>query len=276
MATRFEARLVGDDEEHLTAVAEAALDEVTRIERLLSRFDPASEVSRIKREAASRPVRVDRELFAILRECREWYDRTDGYFDVCATGEAGSPCFGEAIRLDEESNSVTFLDPATRLDFGGYGKGYALDVAGRVLDEFGVGSALLHGGTSSILARGEPEDGPAWRVEIRDPFGIAPGGSVSTFHLNDGAVSTSGVFDPDSSRSKILDPIASRRLDKQAACSVVAPKAREAEVYSTALLAMGKRRASDFLGRMRQDLSLDRVFWIERAGDRVSCKRLGG
>ena len=80
---------------------------------------------------------------------------------------------------------MTFLDPAARLDFGGYGKGYALDVAARVLDEFGVRSALLHGGTSSILTRGEPEDGPCWRVEIRDPFETESGGGVAKIDLVD-------------------------------------------------------------------------------------------
>ncbi len=273
MATRFEARLVGDDEEHLMVVGEAALDEISRIERLLSRFDPASEVARVNREAASHPVRVDRELFVILANCHDWFDRTDGYFDLCASGGPGSPRFGEVVRLDEESNSVTFLDPAARLDFGGYGKGYALDVAARVLDEFGVCSARLHGGTSSILARGQPEDGPCWRVEIRDPFETESGSVVNVFRLNDAAVSTSAVFDPGSTRSDIVDPIASRRLDRPAACSVVTSSATVAEVYSTALLAMGKSRASHFV---RRGSPIDRVFWIERDGDRVSCEILGG
>ena len=94
MATWFEVLLVGDDEEHLIAVGEAALDEVGRIDRLLSRHDPASEVSRINHEAGSRTVRVDRELFAILSDSRDWFDRTDGYFDLCATGEARLAAFG--------------------------------------------------------------------------------------------------------------------------------------------------------------------------------------
>src|SRR5436305_196695 len=39
MGTSFEVFLAGDDEEHLAAVADAVLDEVVRVERLLSRFD---------------------------------------------------------------------------------------------------------------------------------------------------------------------------------------------------------------------------------------------
>src|SRR5436305_1118106 len=115
MATRFEVFLVGVDEEHLMAVGEAALDEVSRVERLLSRFDPASETSRINREAGSRPVLVDREMFAILRDCRDWSERTGGYFDLCAGSVPGS------ISLDDEARTVRLLDRAARLDFGGFG-----------------------------------------------------------------------------------------------------------------------------------------------------------
>ena len=260
MATLFEFLPVGDDEEHLTAVAEAALDEVGRVERLLSRHDPASEVSRIHREAATRPVRVDREMFAILADCRAWYDRTDGYFDVCATGKPGTARFGEAVELDPGNLTIRLRDPAARLDFGGYGKGYALDAAGRVLEEFGVRSAFLHGGTSSILARGGRDDGSAWRVGLRDPFGTDSHAEVVRFDLADCGVSSSAAFDPDSRISDIVDPREFRALDRQSACSVIAPTALEAEVLSTALLAMGKARAVAFLGS-RTGL---KVAWIER------------
>src|SRR5438132_927598 len=70
MGTYFEVFLAGDDEEHLRAVADAVLDEVVRAERLLSRFDPASEVSRINRLAGQQPVLVDVEVLDVLRTCR--------------------------------------------------------------------------------------------------------------------------------------------------------------------------------------------------------------
>src|SRR5262245_39811982 len=71
MGTLFEVLLLGDDEEHLTAVADAVLDEVQRIERLLSRFDPRSEISRINRLAAAESLVVDCELAGLLAACFE-------------------------------------------------------------------------------------------------------------------------------------------------------------------------------------------------------------
>jgi FAD:protein FMN transferase len=271
MATRFVFLLVGEDRDHLTAVGEAALDEVTRIEGLLSRYDPASEVARINREAPSRAVRVNRELFAILTDCRTWFTRTQGYFDLCATGLLGSPRSGDPIDLDSKRMTIRFVDPLARLDFGGYGKGYALDAANRVLDEFGVASALLNGGTSSILIRGRQDDGSNWRVGLRDPFGKAADPSLVPLELTDCAVSSSAVFDPDSIESDVIDPILCRTLDSQAACSVIAPSAAEAEVLSTALLAMGRARAATFLHSF-PDV---KAAWIGRDGDRVEVEWLG-
>jgi FAD:protein FMN transferase len=271
MATRFVFLLVGEDRDHLMAVGEAALDEVTRVERLLSRHDPASEVARINREASSHPVRIDRELFAILTECRSWFDRTQGYFDVCATSLHGSPRSGDPFDLDSKRMTIRFVDPLVRLDFGGYGKGYAIDAASRVLDEFGVESALLNGGTSSILVRGRQEDGSNWRVGLRDPFGEESDPCLIPMELTDCGVSSSAVFDPDSIKSNIIDPILSRTLDRQAACSVIAPTALEAEVLSTALLAMGRARAATFL----VSFPGIKAVWIGRDGDRVEVEWLG-
>jgi thiamine biosynthesis lipoprotein len=266
MATWFEVFLVGNDEEHLMAVGEAALDEVARIERLLSRHDPASETSRMNREAASRPVLVDREMFAILRDCLNWSEKTGGYFDLCAG------TVPDAIGLDEEARTVRFLDPSARLDFGGFGKGYALDDAARILDEFGIRSALIHGGTSSVLARGRPEDAPAWRVGLRDPFD--PDREVMQIPLIDQCLSSSAAFAPGATISDILDPITSRPIGQQAACSVVAPTAREAEVLSTALVAMGRRKAREIVDR--GTFPGCRAAWIDREGDRVAVEWLAG
>jgi thiamine biosynthesis lipoprotein len=270
MATWFEALLVGDDEEHLTAVGESALDEVARIERLLSRHDPASETSRINREAAFRPVRVDREMFAILRKGMWWSEETGGYFDLCA---GSGVCSLEALWLDEDARTVWFLDPSARLDFGGFGKGYAIDAACRLLDEFGIGSGLLHGGTSSVRARGRPEDAPAWRAAIRDPF-RASGSEITFVDLVDCGLSSSAAFHPGSAVSDLLDPITSRALEREVACSVIAPTATEAEVWSTALLAMGKSRAAGWPGRGVSPGR--RALWIEKDGGRIEAGWLDG
>jgi thiamine biosynthesis lipoprotein len=261
MATVFEMWLAGDDPEHLEAVAQAALDEVERIERLLSRFDPAAEVARVNRSAGERAVQVEYELFALLEDCRLWLKETEGFFDVCAVSGVS---LADAVQMDIPTRTVRFLDPRVQLDFGALGKGYALDAAAHVLDRFGVTSALLHGGTSSVRAIGLREDRSPWPVGIRDPF-TDEEREILQLPLSDCGLSTSGVVDRNANQSDVLDPVAGRQLSEQAACVVIAENAVEAEVLSTALLAMGKSRATKYLETKRPSVAF-RVLWVEQTG----------
>lgn len=251
MATLFEAWLVGDDEEHLAAVGEAVLDEIERVEQVLSRFDRGAELYRVNHEAARGPVRVSWELFSVLQDCLRRRDETEGFFDVTATAR-GSLAISrpERVQLDAESRTIAFTDPAVQLDLGGYGKGYALDTAASILSRFGVESFLLSGGTSSLLARGTNADGGPWLVALGDPFN-AERPELEAFPLVDAGLSTSAAWDARHTAADIVDPHTRTTVTADEAYCVVAPTAAEAEVLSTALTAMGRERAQTFLCRRR-------------------------
>lgn len=190
MATRFEILLYGNDPDFLRAAGEEALREIERIERKLSVFRPDSAISRINRNAASAPVTVDPELFALLADCVRFREETCGAFDITL-----SPLFEawgmrekkarrpsrqelanlrertgtEHLTLDPSNRTIRFALPGMKLDLGGVGKGFALAMATEALREAGVASALLHGGTSSVAAIGRPPGAEAWQVAIRLP-----------------------------------------------------------------------------------------------------------
>jgi thiamine biosynthesis lipoprotein ApbE len=129
MGTRFELVLQGEDERELRAVGEETIREIEEWHRRLSRFEAGSDVSRLNRDASAR---VDSEMRELLALCERVRVESGGAFDV-RCGEGGT------------------------LDFGAVGKGWALDRAADVLREHGVGCALLHGGTSSVVVIGAPE-----------------------------------------------------------------------------------------------------------------------
>jgi thiamine biosynthesis lipoprotein len=272
MGTWFEAWLVGEDEEHLKDVAMAILDEVGRLDERLSRFDPRSEIARINRLAGRGEVLVDREVFALLQTCgRAWRD-TDGAFDIAATSPAGAEPDGDArptfadVVLDDERRTVHFTHPAVRLDLGGLGKGYALDRAGEILDAQGVSRALLHGGTSSVLARGPDARGRPWIVAIRDPWDDRDGAVLGRLPLHDRALSCSTALAPGPAQSDVIDPRTGRALTQQDGCVVTCPSAIHAEILSTALLSLGRAAGSEFV-RSREGFGLA-VAWVEPPGDR--------
>lgn len=250
MNTLFEIKVVGDDLENLAAAAEAALDEVERVERLLSRFDPASETSRLNREATIRPVLIDFEMLQILQVCREYWEKTEGHFDLTA-GSArrdlalatGRQNFS-AVQIDVEARTIHFTEQGVGLDFGAFGKGYALDCAAKLMSEFGVQQALLHGGTSSVFALGFAEDGEAWRVGLRHPWSENVTEEFRQLRLTHQGLSSSAVLDEKRTESDIIDPHRQLPLAEQAGCVVIAPTATEAEIFSTAFLSMGKTTAA--------------------------------
>src|SRR3954453_22118266 len=195
MNTWFECLLPGEDSENLAAIGEAALDEIARVEKLLSRFDPGSEVARLNRYAAEKPVLVSYELLQVIQLCAHYWKETEGHFDLTASSRALVPKANfdfSFVHIEPEPRRVQFAAPGMFLDFGGFGKGYALDRALGILREFRVTRALLHGGTSSVLALGAGEEGGGWRVGIREPTDAAR--EVSQVLLRDEALSSSAVL----------------------------------------------------------------------------------
>ncbi len=266
MATQAEVRLFGDDVAQLEAVAEMAFDEIARVEQLLSRFDATSELSRINREAVGGACLVGFELLQILSDCRAWWLRTKGAFDIASGSrdESGAPLTLDAVELDVERRRVSFRACGVRLDLGAYGKGYALDCVTKLMREQRVTSALLDLGTSSLVAIGAPPDVPAWTIELRDRGEIP--NPPETLSLCDAALSTSAVRHSSrehATASDLLDPNTGQPLKTSATCTVIAPTASAAEALSTAFVVMGRDRA-DALQAEWQNPSW-RAIWCEEA-----------
>ena len=232
MATRFDVILRGTDKQHLEAVAVAVCEEIQRLDAQLSRFDKRSEIARLNREAIAKFVRVDRELFALLERCEQAREMANGYFDVtqCA-----------ALRLDADSRAVHLTRADAAIDLGAIGKGYALDCGREILLRYGVTSALLQGGTSSMLAIGKE----AWPIAVRHP--LQPEHIVARLTLTNRGLSCSGVRHAGQAESDLWNPHTGKAIGGNDACYVLAASAAEAEIYSTALLAMGKEAAHAFL-----------------------------
>ncbi len=240
MGTRFEVILRGDDAQHLEAVAVAVCEQFLRLDAVLSRFNPISEVARINREAKNKSVRIDREIFSLLERCEMARQNTKGFFDVtAATGGAG-------IELDAERCSVRFLNEKAQIDLGAIGKGYALDRGHEILSRFGVQGALLNGGTSSVLAMGE-----SFIVDIRHP--LEPEIIVHRLTLKDRALSCSAARHPYQSQSDVVNPLKGTAIIGDDACLVLATNATDAEFFSTALLAMGKKQSGHYLKKLSCD-----------------------
>jgi thiamine biosynthesis lipoprotein len=251
MGTRFEIVLEGQDPLRASAAGEAAVAVIEECDARLSRFRSDSQVSRINREADSSWVRIDPLMFELLERCARLTRDTDGGFDVCvgvpmdrvrAGSQAAEPGRAGAFELDAATSSVRFTSIGTALDFGAIGKGLALDLAAASLVEAGIERALLHGGTSSVIALGAPSNLPdGWRIALGGEFDDA------VACLDHNALSVSAVrgarrpAGDGLGAAHVLDPRSGELLQSAGRAAVACASAADAEAWSTALLVLHAR-----------------------------------
>jgi thiamine biosynthesis lipoprotein len=268
MATTFEV-LVPFGTPQATAAAEAALDEIDRLEAQLTVYREESEVSRLNREAAANPVIVEERLFGLLAQCERLTRATEGAFDVSVgalikswgffrrrgripseeeRAEVLTRCGMSQVRLDAEQRSVSYLRPGMEINLGSIGKGYALDRVGELLrNEWGLKAALVHGGHSSVFALGAPPgDGRGWTVGLRHPW--RPEQRLALLRLRDRGLGTSAAtFQHLEYNGRklghILDPRRGWPAEGLASASVIAPTAAEADALATAFFILGVEKA---------------------------------
>ena len=217
MATRFEIVLHGENPASLRAAGEEALRLVEELEARLSLFRAGSEIACLNTRAAREPVRVTPALFALLQQAQKLQAESSGAFYITVAplvrcwgymggdgrmprpeevAEARSKVGMGLVELRSEDFTVRFAREGVMLDLGAIGKGYAVERAAEVLREAGVTSALLHGGTSTVQAIGQPPGEEFWKIAIETPSPAAdtPPKLLATVPLRDQAMSVSGVW----------------------------------------------------------------------------------
>lgn len=248
MGTRFELALEGADEVRLRAIAEEAFDELRALEADWTAFGEASLVAKINREAARRPVALDEGTYALLDEALAVARASRGAFDPTLgalmarhgfrEGVEGTPVGDETaawghehVRLDVEARTVAFERPGLQLDLGAIAKGKALDLVAELLREHGIERALLHGGTSAVVALGAPTTGAGWLVALGSESD-APRARLADRAL---AVSSARGRVTDAG-GHVLDARRAAPAPAATAC-VLAPTAAAADAWATALCA---------------------------------------
>ncbi|HXJ89425.1 MAG TPA: FAD:protein FMN transferase [Candidatus Binatia bacterium] len=257
MGTTFSVVLYGSDQASMNQAFDAAFEEVHRLDALLSNYQPASEWSRINREADAHPVAVSQELFRLLSDCLEYSRASEGTFDLTVGplmrawgfhgGERHVPS-PEQIRdalelvgyrhlqLNAQRETVGFDRPGVEIDPGGVGKGYAVDRMVGTLRVRGFRNALVAASGSTIFGLGAPPEEPrGWPISIADPWDHRK--NAARVFLKDLSLSTSGSYEKSfrvggHRYSHIMDPRRGAPAETAVQVTVVAPRAIDSEVWA--------------------------------------------
>jgi len=273
MGTMFDVLVYHESSVVAGRAAEKALDEVVRLDRILSHFDKDSDLSRLVRDGRAGFVRVDPNLYEVLEQSLRISQLSSGKFDVTigplvqiwkqarlenrvpsdAELAQAKRCVGfDKIEL-RAPDQVRLNSDCSALDLGGIGKGYAVDRAIAILRTCGITNALINAGSSSIAAMGAPPNREGWLVNL------SSASDGPTLFLKDTSISTSQQ--PDQS-GDIVDPQAAAPIRSRVTVSVIAPSATLSDALSTAVLLLPVEASRQLLTRF-EGVS---AYWVSADG----------
>ena len=275
MGSRFDITVTAKDSTRADIHINAAITEITRIEKLISSWDVDSQTSEVNRNAGIKPVKVDIELFDLINNALAISKLTDGAFDISYASmdniwkfdgsmttmpsvkqiEASIDKVGfENIILDELKGTVFLKIKGMKIGFGAIGKGYAADRAKALLIENGVSSGIINA-SGDMNTWGKQPDGSEWKVAITNP--LSKNKVFALLPITNGAVVTSGNYEKyvninGKRYAHIINPRTGYPASGIISVTVFAPKAELADALATSVFVMGKEVGLDRINQLPQ------------------------
>lgn len=266
MGTLVYLKAYHDDREKVSEAFTRVEQRVREIEKTLTDYDSRSETSQLTEEAVKNPTEVSQDLWAVLQASDRWYRISEGTFDsslgtltklwrkyrrarripekeqiAASLAHTG----WDQVVLDEEETQVTFKINDLRLDFGGIGKGYAVDEAFELLSKEGIECCMVNI-SGNIRVGSKPPGREGWRIEVA---GLVRGGKpLQRMILNSAAMATSGdlwqFIEIEGQRhSHILDPKTGYGVLGPVAATAVGKTAMEVDAMATVGCILGWEKA---------------------------------
>ncbi len=270
------------------APAPAAAAEV---ERLMSRFVPDSDVSRLSSAAAGTPVRIDPRTARVLALAAEIHRRSGGAYDVTVgplvglyrwagrelkrppsdaeIADALKKVGTDKLILDAGKGTAALRAEGMLVDLSSIAKGFAVDRALEALRRGGAEAALVEIG-GEVRAYGLKPDGSPWKVGVRHPRSKK---LLGTLDASDRAVATSGDYQKyfrqgGKRASHILDPRTGRPLVGGAiSVTVLAPECALADGLATAVSVLGAKKGLELVESYRREGLAVEALIIEESAD---------
>ncbi|HWD93248.1 MAG TPA: FAD:protein FMN transferase [Verrucomicrobiae bacterium] len=237
MATFFQVRIAGEEQNYASQAARVAFDLLDRLESLLSRFRENSDISAIAALAPGEKLRVAEPTFSCLETAMQMEAATAGAFSVTAAAlrtQSTPPRWS----LSRDDLSVRCDEGRLEFDLGAIGKGFALDRMAMELADWDCPSFLFSAGGSSVLVGAPPPGKPGWSTGLGDE------GASRRFWLQHCSLSGSGVA---VKGEHIIDPRSGQSARARARAWALAPTAAQSDALSTACMVLDEKEIAERL-----------------------------
>lgn len=275
MGNNFEFTIVAEKEEWAKTRIDAAIDEIKRIEILLTSYTTSSETYQINAHAGISPIRVSKETFRLIERSIKISDLTQGAFDI-TYGSIDKSLYnfdinmktlpdketaGKMVRLinykniflDEENTSVFLKEKGMRIGFGGIGKGYAAERAKYILKQMGVESGIVNA-AGDLTAWGHQPNGTDWTIGIADPN--LKGEIFSFINVTGLAVATSGNYEKyiliaGKKYSHTINPRTGLPITGIKSVTIITTNAEIADAMATPVTIMGVKAGLSLINQIK-------------------------
>ena len=274
MGNRFEISVVTHNKLRAKLCIQAAVDEIRRIEKLLTTFNESSQTNLVNRNAGLMPVKVDKELFDLIKRSKKISELTQGAFDITygsidkrfwnfdqtMTSLPDSQTAKKLVRLinyknvvlDQNNMTVFLKEKGMRIGFGGIGKGYAAEKAKYLLQQMGIENGIVNA-AGDLTAWGYQPNGKSWTIGIADPN--VTRNAFSYLELTNTSIATSGNYEKyvmiDGKKySHTIDPKSGYPVTGIKSVTIISPNAEIADAMATPVMIMGIRVGLDMINQL--------------------------
>jgi thiamine biosynthesis lipoprotein len=275
MGNRFEISVVADDPVWADECIAEAVKEIQRIEKLFTTFNESSQTSLINRNAGIAAVKVDQEVFDLIKRSKRISGITQGAFDISygsidkrlwnfdttMTSLPDPRTAKQLVRLinyrniilDEKKGTVFLKEKGMRIGFGGIGKGYAAEKARSFLKEKGVKSGIVNA-AGDLTAWGCQPNGKPWTIGIADPN--ASRHAFSFLDITNTSIATSGNYEKfimigGKKYSHTIDPKTGLPVTGIKSVTIICPNAEIADAMATPVMIMGIKAGLNMINQVR-------------------------
>jgi len=273
MGSRFDITVLAKDSIEADKYIDLAVEEISRIEKVISSWDPKSETSQVNSQAGIKAVKVSTELFNLIDRCIRISKLTDGAFDISYASmdkiwkfdgsmiqmpsteeieESVAKVGYEHIELNQEETTVFLNLKGMKIGFGAIGKGYAADMAKSLLINEGAIAGIINA-SGDMNTWGKQANGEDWKVAITNPLNKEK--SFALLPIKEGAVVTSGNYEKyvrfnGKRYAHIIDPRTGYPASDIISTTVFAPNAELADALSTSIFIMGIEAGLDRINQL--------------------------
>jgi len=268
--------LVDTDNSKINSAINIIRDEFRRIEDKFNIFNTESEIYNINRFSGIKPVKVSTEAISLIKKAVYYSELTDGYFDITIApleflwgfyeGYEKRIPDGKELRkilkfinykniiIDEKRNTVFLKKKGMKIDLSSFIKGYAVDRVIKKLKRIGLKGALIEAG-GDLRVFGENLKGCIWKIGIRHPRNNSE--IYKVLDIKNQAVATSGDYENffikgERKYHHLLNPKTGYPVRNVVSVTVIAKDCMTADLLSTAIFVLGKKRRNEFVKKLQQ------------------------